>query len=127
MPRIGMVLFDTTKYTPRQYFIQGNNKIKIMQNKACAKYLSVVKLCNETNTGDNNMMNTKEVKEYYERNLQEELEMVLDLIKTQGITDDTYTHLRHLQSFVQSMNSAEKFFGAWHSEGSQQQKLKKAV
>ena len=73
------------------------------------------------------MNSTKDVKEYYERNLQQELETVLDLIKTQGITDDTYTHLRCLQSFIQNMNSAERFFGAWYNEGIQSQQLKKVV
>jgi hypothetical protein len=63
------------------------------------------------------MNDTKEIKAYYENKIEQELTEVLLLVKTQGMTDDTYANLRHLQSTLQSMTSAESFFNAWHDEG----------
>lgn len=71
------------------------------------------------------MMNdTKQIKEFYEHNLVEKLNKMVNKIKREGFSSDTYTELRCLENDLKRLNAVKGFFDAWHSEG--EQALKRA-
>ena len=72
------------------------------------------------------MMNdTKEIKEFYEKQVSAKLKETFELVKSQGFTSDAYTELRMLQEFLTRLNTVDSFFHAWNTDGSQQQQMEK--
>lgn len=71
------------------------------------------------------MMNdTKQIKEFYEHDLVEKLSKMVNKIKREGFSSDTYTELRCLENDLKRLNAVKGFVDAWHSEG--EQALKRA-
>ena len=62
------------------------------------------------------MNNTKDIKDYFEKGLEEKLLGALNCIKEKGFTKDTYTTLRMLENDIKNINATKTFFDAWYEE-----------